>query len=61
VGGRTSNGSGIIKMDTNKIVYIEITNVKNSFHYLDLKFFSMLVFQREIFIINFFGEVRIGI
>ena len=61
MGGRTSNGSGIIKMDTNKIVYIEITNVKNSFHYLDLKFFSMLVFQRELFIINILGEVRIGI
>jgi hypothetical protein len=28
--------------------------------YLDLKFFSSLVFQREIFIINIFGEVRIG-
>jgi len=52
---------GLLNWTQTSTVYTAITDGKNSFHYLDLKFFSRLVFQREIFTINIPGEVRIGI
>jgi len=41
-------------------VYTAITDGKNNFHCLERKFYQMLGFPGEIFIINIFGEVRIG-
>jgi len=52
---------GLLNWTQTSTVYTAITDGKNSFHYLDCKFFSSLVFQSEIFIINIFGAVRIAV
>ena len=52
---------GLLNWAQKNTVYTAITDGKNNFHYLELKFFPRLVFQCDIFIINIFGEVHIGI
>jgi len=54
--GRTSNGSGMIKLGTNKIIYKKIKDRKSAFHYLHRNFLLEIRVSGDSFIIEIFFQ-----